>query len=196
MTSQSIAPNSNHTKHNKLNIQTLTLIGLMTAVLCVLGPWAFTLPFSPVPISLGTLGVYFVVIVLGRTTGTLSVLLYLLLGLVGVPVFTGFMGGPAKVFGPTGGYLIGYIFMAFICGYFTEKFAGKYILCCLGMCLGTLVCYFFGSIWMANQLNLSFIEACIMGALPYLPGDLLKILFANAIGGKLRVALLRAGLLK
>lgn len=183
-------------RYPKVNTKTLTMIGLMTAVLCVLGPWAITIPFSPIPFSLGTLGVYLVVIVPGRRAGTVSILLYLLLGLVGVPVFTGFMGGPAKVFGPTGGYLLGYIFMALICGFAVERYAGNLYMRLLGMCLGTLVCYLFGSAWMAYQLELSFAEACIMGALPYLPGDLLKILFANALGGKLRISLLRAGLLK
>jgi len=198
MTPGNTTPNCNASPagHNKLNIGTLTLTALMTAVLCVLGPWALILPFSPIPFSLCTLGIYFAVILLGMNAGTISVLLYLLLGLVGLPVFTGFAGGPAKVFGPTGGYLVGYILMALICGFIAERFVGKYVICFPGMFLGTVVCYLFGSIWMAYQLELSFREALIIGVLPYIPGDLIKILIATTMGATLRKYLLRANLIK
>ena len=78
----------------------------MTAVICVLAP--FSLPIGPVPISLTNLAIYFVLYMLGVKRGTISYLVYLLIGLVGVPVFSGFTSGPGKLFGPTGGYLIGY----------------------------------------------------------------------------------------
>ena len=189
-------PNPPHMGRNKLNISKLTLTALMTAVLCVLGPWALILPFSPIPLSLCTLGIYFAVILLGTRAGTISVLLYLLLGFVGLPVFTGFSGGPAKLLGPTGGYLIGYLFMALLCGLIAERCAGKYVVCFLGMCLGTVVCYLFGSIWMAYQLELSFGEAMIMGVLPYITGDLVKIFVACSVCIRLRKHLLRTGLMK
>ena len=102
----------------KFTVKQLALVGLMTAVICVLGPLALNIPVSPVPISLGTLAIYFVVSVLGMKLGTISVIIYILLGLAGVPIFAGFTSGPGKLFGPTGGYIIGYIFMALICGFF------------------------------------------------------------------------------
>lgn len=185
-----------HSKQRKLTTGNLTLTALMTAVLCALGPWALVLPFSPIPFSLCTLGIYFAVILLGRNAGTVSVLLYLLLGFVGLPVFTGFAGGPAKVLGPTGGYLVGYIFIALICGFVAEHFAGKHVVCFFGMFLGTVVCYLFGSMWMAYQLELSLGEAFVIGVLPYVPGDLIKILVSSTTGRTLRKHLLRAGLLK
>lgn len=167
----------------------------MTAVLCVLGPWAFVLPFSPVPLSLCTLGIYFAAIILGPKYSTVSVLLYLLLGMIGLPVFTGFIGGPAKLFGPTGGYLFGYIFIAFICGLFTKHFRGKPVLSFLGMCLGTAICYLLGTIWLMHQLNISYREALLIGVLPYLVLDIIKILLAATTGDKLYKALLRARLI-
>ena len=91
--------------------KTMALIGVMAAVTCILGPLSLAIPVSPVPISLGLLGVAFAVYMLGMKKGTLSVLIYLLLGLVGLPVFSGFSGGFAKLAGPTGGYLIGFLFM-------------------------------------------------------------------------------------
>lgn len=192
-TNRASVPQNN--KARKLNTATLTLIALMTALLCLLGPWALTLPFSPIPFSLCTLGIYFASILLDWKAGAITVLLYLLLGLVGLPVFTGFMGGPAKVFGPTGGYLIGYFFLALICGLFKHHSAGKPVILLLGMCLGTCICYLFGSIWMAFQLSLSFSEAVFIGVLPYIPLDVVKIFLAVSTGTLLRKYLIRAGLL-
>ena len=100
-----------------LEVKQLALTGLMSAVICILGPISMNIPISPVPVSLGLLAIYFVLSVLGMKLGTLSVAIYILLGLVGLPVFTGFTGGPGKLFGPTGGYIVGYIFMALICGF-------------------------------------------------------------------------------
>ena len=80
----------------------ITLIGLMAAVTCIAGPLSLALPFSPVPISLTNLAIYVSVYILGMRRGTISYLVYLLLGLVGLPVFSAFTSGPAKLFGPTG----------------------------------------------------------------------------------------------
>lgn len=75
----------------------LTLIGLMAALTCIAGPLSLPLPFSPVPISLTNLAIYFSVYILGMKRGTISYLVYLLLGLVGLPVFSAFTSGPAKL---------------------------------------------------------------------------------------------------
>lgn len=178
----------------RLTIKQLALTGLMTAVICILGPIAFKIPVSPVPISLGSLGIYFVLSVLGMKLGTLSVVIYILLGLAGLPVFTDFMGGPAKLFGPTGGYIIGYIFMAVICGFFVDKWYEKTALEFLGMILGTLALYLFGTVWLGYQLSLSFAEALLAGVIPYIPGDLIKMAVALSIGRQLRRRLCKAGL--
>ena len=79
---------------SKFGLKQLTLTGLMAAVLCILAPISFRIPISPVSISLGFLAIYFVTSVLGMKLGTLSVLIYILLGLAGLPVFSGFLGGP------------------------------------------------------------------------------------------------------
>lgn len=180
---------------SKFSVKQLALVGLMAAVICVLGPLALNIPVSPVPISLGTLAIYFVMSVLGMKLGTLSVVIYILLGLVGVPVFAGFTAGPGKLFGPTGGYIIGYIFMALICGFFVDKFGQKLPLYFLGMVLGTAVCYLFGTIWLGYQLEKSFTEALAIGVLPYIPGDLIKLIIAMAVGFQVRKRLKKAGLL-
>ena len=86
----------------------MALIGVMTAVTCIMGPLSIPLPFSPVPISFTNLAIYLAAYVLGMKACTISYLIYMLLGMVGIPVFSGFTGGPAKLAGPTGGYIIGF----------------------------------------------------------------------------------------
>ena len=113
-----------------MKIQDLTLIALMAALTCILGPMSITLPFTPVPISFTNLVIYFAVMVIGMKRGTISYLVYLLIGAVGLPVFSGFSGGLAKLAGPTGGYLVGFIFLALISGFFVEKFSGNIICRC------------------------------------------------------------------
>ena len=92
----------------------ITVTALMTAVTCILAP--LSIPIGPVPISLTNLAIYISLYLLGWKRGTISYLIYLLIGLVGIPVFSGFTGGPAKLAGPTGGYIIGFIAMAIIAG--------------------------------------------------------------------------------
>ena len=77
-------------KRSLFTVKQLTLVGLMAAVLCILSPLALNIPISPVPISLGTLAIYFVISVLGMKLGTISVAIYILLGLAGIPVFAGY----------------------------------------------------------------------------------------------------------
>ena len=178
-------------------VKTLALIGLMTAVMCIMSPFSIPLPFSPVPITLGFLAIYLTLFALGMVKGTISCLVYILLGLVGLPVFSGFSGGAGKLFGPTGGYIIGYIFLALIAGFFIDKFASKWqnwYLCLLGMILGSAVCYLFGTLMLAYQMHLGFYQALWLGVIPYIPADLCKMAIALLVGLPLRRALIRADL--
>ncbi len=175
-----------------LTTREMAVTALMTALICVLGPIAFPIPFlSPVPISLGTLAIYLAVYMLGLKDGMLSVAVYLLLGLAGLPVFTGFTGGLAKVAGPTGGYMIGYLFLAATEGFFTDHFHGKKLMAAAGMVIGTALLYLFGTLWLAFQMNLTFFAALGVGVLPYLPGDTAKILIALSLGSAIRYSLSR-----
>jgi len=104
------------------DIKVLTKIGFVAALMCVLGPVVIMLPISPVPLSLTTFAIYLSVYLLCTKWATVSCLIYLLIGLVGVPVFSAFSGGPGKLFGPTGGYLIGYILIPLVGGFFLHHF--------------------------------------------------------------------------
>lgn len=163
----------------KTNIQKLTCTALMAAVICILSPFAIPIPISETPISLGTFAVYLAACLLGWKLGTVSVLIYLLLGCVGVPVFTGSMSGISRLAGPTGGYLIGYLTIALIVGWFVDHFETKLPMYFVGLVLGTATCYLFGTLWMKISLHLSWKAAISAGVIPYLPLDTVKIVLAG-----------------
>ena len=117
----------------------LTLIGLFTAFLCILGPIAIILPFSPVPLSLGTLGVLLACLLLGTKNGLLCTILYLILGFVGLPVFTSFTGGAGKLLGPTGGYLLGYLLLASVGGSLAGRWEKKIVITGAGALSGNVL---------------------------------------------------------
>ena len=176
------------TQKQKISAITITKVALSTAIICVLGPLSLTLPISPVPISLGILGIFFAVYVNGWLWGTVSCLLYLLIGFVGVPVFAGFTSGAAKLLGPTGGYMIGYIFLSLTAGFFITKFEKKIPLHILGMILGTILCYALGTAWLAISLKMTFKAALMAGVIPFIPTDAVKMAIAVAVGIPVRSA--------
>lgn len=173
----------------------MALIGLMTALLCITAPFSLQIPLSPVPLSLATFSIYFCVMVLGMKSGVLSVCIYVLLGLAGLPVFSNFTGGAGRLLGPTGGYILGYIVMAFICGIFVDKFMKMPFLLFVGMTLGTATCYLFGTCWLSFQASLTLSQAFLSSVAPFLVGDFIKIAAAMILGYRVRKRLSRANLL-
>lgn len=212
-------------RSNNLGIKKIVSIALMTAVICVLSPFAIAIPMSPVPITLTTFAIYLTAIILGGVDGLISVIVYVLLGFAGAPVFTGFTGGALKVIGPTGGYIIGYIFLAIVEGAFVEtvrarsarpyesegeghsydserthhyekgKSRSTSLLIFLGMLLGTIVLYIFGTLWLAKQAEMSLVAAFFAGVLPFVVGDIIKIIAALFVGTKVRNILLKNNLI-
>ena len=170
----------------------ITITALMAAVTCILAP--LSIPIGPVPISFTNLAIYLSLYLLGWKKGTISYLIYLLIGLVGIPVFSGFTSGPGKLFGPTGGYLIGFIPLALIAGFFINHFHNKKALSFLGMILGTAVCYALGTSWLSIQAHMGFQAALMAGVIPFLPGDFIKMILALLIAPQIRKQLDAAGL--
>ena len=106
-------------RKSTISTASLTSLAFMTALICVIAP--FTLPIGPIPISMTTLGLYLTVNLFGRKKALAVCGMYLLIGFVGLPVFSGFTGGPAKLLGPTGGFLVGYLLLTGIAGVFVDK---------------------------------------------------------------------------
>lgn len=180
--------------NTKLSVPQLTVIGVMAAVTCILGP--LSIPIGVIPISFTNLAIYLAIYALGCKKGTISYLIYLCIGLIGVPVFSAFSSGPGKLFGPTGGYLIGFIAMAIISGIFVDKFWGKWYMQFIGMAIGTVCCYVIGSIWLSFQAHMTFKAAFGAGVIPFIPGDLVKIVIALVVGPQIRKQLIKAQLFK
>lgn len=182
----------NHTTHNTANTHhglttsRLVLISLVTAITCILAPMSIPIPLSLVPISLTNLILLLGLYVLDWKDALVSYVVYLLIGLTGIPVFSGFSGGPAKLAGPTGGYLVGFIFLILIAGLSMKFFHGRPILIITGIIIGFLVTNLIGTLWLAVQMHISFAAALSFGVLPYLPGDCVKIVIAVMIGPMLQ----------
>ncbi len=169
--------------------RSLSATALMTAVICVLGP--LSLPIGPVPVSLTVLALFFALYVLDAKHATLACLLYLLIGLVGLPVFAGFSGGPAKLFGPTGGYLIGYLPMTFLAGLAVDRFWQNRVVCVLAMEASVWVLYLMGTLWLAYQAHMSFSAALAAGVIPFVLIDLAKAVLAALAGPELKKRVLK-----
>lgn len=183
----------------------LTLCALMAAVSCVLAP--ISIPIGPISITGGTLAIYLTAYLLGGFWGTVSTLVYLLIGMVGLPVFSNYMGGISRLAGPTGGYLVGYIPMVLLAGVvvqwsahrFDEKgTAGTALTLAAqfaGMAAATAVLYAFGTAWYCIQAGVDLQKALAACVLPFIPCDLVKMVIALVVGTPVRRRLERAGLL-
>ena len=177
--------NSNSNAH----IRFITTTALMTAVICILAP--LSIPIGPVPISLTNLAIYFTMYILDTKRGTIAYMIYLLLGLAGLPIFSNFTGGPQKLFGPTGGYLIGFIPMALITGLVVDRFYKKRILCIIVMEASTWICYLFGSAWLMVSMKITFKAALMAGVIPFIIEDFIKMVLAGIFGPVLKDRLRR-----
>ncbi len=173
----------------RFSVRSMAFTAIMAAVLCVAAPFSLPTP-SAVPLSLATLIIYLIGTLLGKLRGTAAVVLYILIGMVGLPVFTGFMGGFAAVAGVTGGFIIGYIPCVFLTGLFTELFCGKPLGMAAGMLLGTILLYLLGAGRFMLYTGSDFGVAVVGCVLPFLPWDLLKIAAAATLSVPLRSRIL------
>lgn len=149
-------------------------------LLALLARLSIPVPFSPVPITGQTFGILFLGAVLGSRIGTLSVVLYLAEGIIGLPVFAGGSMGFLYLFGPTGGYLIGFIPAVYVVGYLSEEgWTNKFTTTFMTMIIGTAIIFVFGISWLT--VTGGFETALSIGLYPYLPGATVKIILATVI---------------
>jgi len=145
------------------------------------------IPLPPVPITVQTFFMNVAALLLGGPLAVVSQIIYVLLGVVGMPVFAGGKAGLGILFGPTGGYLFGFIIAAFVIGHVhrMKKNAGA-VWQVFSMVLGMLVIYVAGSIQLAWIANMSLPQVLIVGVVPLIPGDLIKIALAVLISSRLK----------
>ena len=163
------------------SVQKMAIIALMTAVLCILAPISIPVFISPVPISLGVLAIYLTAYVLSPLDATISVIIFILLGTFGLPVFSGYSGGLSKLVGPTGGYIIGFLFTVYISSLFIHMKKGI-IFDVIGMITGLALCYILGTIWFSYQQGKGFIASLLLCVVPFLIGDAIKMIVAVILG--------------
>jgi len=173
-----------------MNNEQLSLRGMVYAslfgALTAAGAWII-IPLPPVPITLQTLFMGLAAILLGGRLGALSQVVYLMLGIIGLPVFAGGKAGLGVLLGPTGGYLIGFVVAAFVIGWLAgRKESAGFAWLCLSLLAGTAVVYLLGVLQLALVAHLTLAKALAVGALPFLAGDLFKLLLTALLALKLR----------
>lgn len=163
------------------------------AVLIVICSW-INIP-TAVPFTLQTFAVFFILMLLGGERGTISILIYILLGAIGVPVFAGFSGGIGILLGNTGGYILGFVFIGLIYTLFTRVFKKKSIFIKIAaLVIGLAICYAFGTIWFMHVYLRDSGEVGLLAVLgwcvfPFIIPDLIKMALAVVIAKRIEPVL-------
>ena len=185
----------------------LAIIPIFAAMTAVLAQIAIPLPFTAIPISFGLVAVYISGILLTPKQAIYSQICYLLLGAVGLPVFGNFQGGLAALVGPTGGYLMTYPLIAWIVAMAlnsqkarqAEKAQSKVTVMLkagIAMVIAHTILYLGGTIWLSFMTKNTFIASLSLAVFPFIPLDIVKILFCVLAVVPFRSQLLKAGILR
>ncbi|MCR4990354.1 MAG: biotin transporter BioY [Lachnospiraceae bacterium] len=174
------------TKRMKTQDIVYIAIGVALTTVC---SW-INIPFT-VPFTLQTFAVFAVLLLLGGERGTIAILVYVLMGSVGIPVFAGFKGGFGVIFGNTGGYIIGFIFTGLIYLLFTKLFGQKKFAGIAALVLGLIVCYAFGTAWfmflyMKNTGPVGLTTVLSWCVFPFIIPDLAKMAVAYVISKRVK----------
>jgi biotin transport system substrate-specific component len=169
-----------------LKTRDIVLTAMFAALICVLSP--ISVPIGPVPLSLASLAVYIAASVIGLKRGVVAVVVFIALGAVGVPVFSGFTGGAQKLIGPTGGYIIGYIPCAAVIGLFADRARGRVFVYPIGIAVGTALLYLCGTAWFVFSTGSAILYALGKCVVPFLAGDLAKAAAVTALTPAIRRA--------
>lgn len=144
-----------------------------------------TIPIFTIPFTLQTFALFFAFDFLGDTKGLISLVVYLALGAIGVPVFSGFAGGAGHLLGPTGGYLVGFVLSGAVIIVFDHIKKNK-LTKIASNSLALLICYLFGSVWFSVSTGSGFVGTITICVLPFIIPDIAKITFAILISSRLK----------
>ena len=177
-------------KMQKNSTKMMVLAGMFAAVLAVLSQIQIPLP-SGVPLTMQTFAVALIGYVLGWKYGIVSVAVWILMGAVGVPVFSQFNGGPGVLAGATGGFIWGFIIMAALCGSVYRKKTAVSVVYSL---LGLAACHLIGVVQFSAVMKTGMAESFLLVSLPYLIKDVLSLAAAFAVAKAIRAGLNAAGI--
>lgn len=160
------------------NLLDIIFIALFVALISVSAQIAIP---TIVPFTLQTLGVFVSSALLGCKRGTTSILIYIFLGSIGLPIFSGFSVGVGKLTGPTGGYIVGFILTAVVVGLMCDLLGKKLWVLITSMTAGLLLCYLLGTIWFCISSKTNFISASMLCVVPFIIPDVAKIIVASIL---------------
>ena len=163
----------------------LCMIGLFTAVMAVMAQIAIPTPVG-VPITLQTFAIILAGIILGSKNGAVASIIYILIGAIGLPVFSNFTGGWQYIIGPTGGFILSFPLMAFIVGFAYEHKNKWHALYFLGIIFGSAINFTCGVVTFCALTKSELISGFAICALPFIPGEIIKIFLASVLGTKIR----------
>lgn len=167
-----------------LSIKEITLVGMCAALMAIFSQLSIPLPFTSVPVTLQVFGLVILAVIVGAKVGTLSLIIYVIIGAIGLPVFANFHSGFGVLIGPTGGYIIGFVIMAFLIGYASSK-KNKIILFTVSY-LGVLIDLILGTIQLKVVTGMTVNAALIAGLYPFILKDLITVSIAVIIGLKVK----------
>lgn len=168
-----------------MSTRDLTRISFFTALTAVMAYVSVPLPFSPVPVTGQTLAVMLAGSVLTAGQSFISMVVFLLIGAIGVPIFSGGEAGLGVIIGKTGGYLIGFVLGAAAIALLRGRKNSLPRLIAANLAGGIIVVYIFGVLWLDHVTGIGLSKAFIFGAVPFIPGDLIKVVLAALIGHRL-----------
>ncbi|MFS0646370.1 biotin transporter BioY [Siminovitchia sp. 179-K 8D1 HS] len=174
-------------------LRAMIITSLFAAIIGIFAQ--ITIPLPLVPITGQTLAIGLAATILGARQGTISVLVYILLGAVGIPVFSGFSAGFSVLVGPTGGFIIGFIPTALFIGWYLEKTSFKFTHAMVANTIGMFITLVFGTVWLKIAANLSWPAAFASGFAPFIVVGLIKAALASWIGVVVRKRLTTANIL-
>lgn len=163
-----------------LSIKEITLTGMCAALMAIFSQLSIPLPFTSVPVTLQILGLVILSVIVGGKIATLSMIIFVLLGVIGIPVFANFSGGFGVIVGPTGGYIIGFIIMAFFIGYTSYK-ENKPLLI-IASYIGLIIDYTIGTLQLKATTGLNLQASLAAGVYPFIIKDFIIVAVAILIG--------------
>ncbi len=170
----------------------MVLCALFAALMAVLSQ--IVVPIGAIPFNLGVLGAFLAGMLLNVFWASASIIVYMLLALVGMPVLAGMQGGPGALFGPTGGFVIGYLAIAFLTSLAINK-SNKIHMHIFSMAIGLIICYFLGTVYFMFLTQNNLITSLTYCVIPFIIPDIIKLVCAYVLGKNLRKHLMAQNLI-
>lgn len=159
-----------------MNIKIITKISIIVSIISILSVVSIPLPLpSNIPLTLQTFSISFAGFYLGKKYGSFATIIYILIGVIGLPVFSGMQGGIGRLFVPSGGFILGFVFISF--------FSGISLKCSF---IGLFICHLFGIIQFSIKTNTPIILSIITVSLPFILKDILSILLAYIVSKRIK----------